>query len=144
MADGTAATSIMGPRAPPQAEAVPPQKPHVAMVVEKKNVCLCERETPTSLLYRVPKKSDCRIDIGSARGAVFFFFFIKSSSFASGSLNARKQKIQRRRMAAKNRPPPVLDGVRHRVPSKKALEAAALERGEQQQNVSERERRRRG
>jgi len=34
-------------------------------------------------------------------------------------------------MAAKNRPPPVLDGVRHRVPSKKALES--LERGEQQQ-----------
>ena len=30
-AGGGAATSIMGPRAPPQAEAVPPQKPHVAM-----------------------------------------------------------------------------------------------------------------
>ena len=50
MGGGGAATSIMGPRAPPQAEAVPPQKPHVAMVGRgevrvRVCVCVCERES---------------------------------------------------------------------------------------------------
>lgn len=64
MDGGAAATSIMGPRAPPQAEAVPPQKPHMAMVVirmrEKKKEQARERrrERPVSLEFFERTKSE--------------------------------------------------------------------------------------